>query len=291
LQAAGQGKNAPEPGHRFCPNRRTDVCHNHAAAMAYREHWPHPALRPFVDRFWTESGPRGPGPRLILPDGCIDLIVNLTRGRAVVVGTMTRALQIPRGATAEVVAVRFRPAGAAPFLRVPAHEVTDVHIDCADLGLATLIPPQLQDAGGVTADQMLAALQRTLLDRLTSAPDLRGPDPLIDHAARLLLSAEAPSIEALARRMGYSRQHLRRTFRAQIGVGPKHFDKVARLQRATALLQGAPRNSLADVAVSVGYFDQAHMNGDFRDLVGATPQAVRRAAGSIFPIRSLLGGA
>src|SRR5688572_29349677 len=92
----------------------------------FQEFRPSPALRPFVDRLWTRSGapPQGTAIR-ILPDGCIDLIVNLTTGGAVVVGTMTRAVAyVPEGPV-QLVAVRFRPGGASPFLSVAADELTD----------------------------------------------------------------------------------------------------------------------------------------------------------------------
>jgi AraC-like DNA-binding protein len=274
-----------------------------APPMSYREYLPHPALGPTVDRFWTQSprsaagggdpaggkDRRGPDqslePRRILPDGCIDLLVNLTSGRAVVVGTMTRALVIPPGAGSAIVAVRFRPGGAVPFLRVPAHQLTDADVPCADLGATSLVPAGLAPA--TAPDQAVAALQTALLDRLREAGP---PDPLVDHAARLLLTGAGTSIEQVARRLGWSRQHLRRAFRTHVGVGPKHFDRVARLQRTVADLQGQPARSLADLAAGCGYFDQAHMTGDFRALVGLTPRQVRGSGGSIFPIRSLLAG-
>jgi hypothetical protein len=40
-----------------------------------------------------------------------------------------------------------------------------------------------------------------------------------------------------------------------------------------------------------GFFDEAHMDRDFRALVGATPLATRAAGGSIRPIRSVFGAA
>jgi AraC-like DNA-binding protein len=63
------------------------------------------------------------------------------------------------------------------------------------------------------------------------------------------------------------------------------------LQRAVVTLQTRPGTTLAQAALDVGYFDQAHMCRDFRALVGLSPSGVRAAAGTIFPIRSLLAGA
>jgi AraC-like DNA-binding protein len=235
--------------------------------------------------------PARTGPQRILPDGCIDLLLNLTTGSALAVGTMTRALVIGSAPPALIAAVRFRPGGARPLLGIPAQLLTDTQIACADLGLRDLSVPRLGPVpmreGAAAVVAALADLERSLLRRLAAAAR---PDPLVDHATRWLLAPAAPSIERLAQRLGWTRQHLRRAFVAHVGVGPKHFDRVARLQRTVVALQTGPRRGLAEVAAATGYFDQAHMTGDFRALVGLTPQVVRKSPGSIFPIHSLLDG-
>jgi hypothetical protein len=43
--------------------------------VPYRELVPHRALRPFVDRLWTDDAV-GAEPRRALPDGCIDLLIS-----------------------------------------------------------------------------------------------------------------------------------------------------------------------------------------------------------------------
>jgi AraC-like DNA-binding protein len=239
--------------------------------VPYRELVPDRALRPFVDRLWTDDAV-GAEPRRVLPDGCIDLLIS--EGRAFVVGTMTRPLLLEAGPPARVVAVRFRPGGAVPFLREDAHALTDRQADTASLGLRWA--SALAARGLVTA----GALEHALLEQLPAPPD-----PLVAHAVGLLFGMAAPSVDGLARRIGWSRQHLGRAFRTHVGISPKQLGRVARLQRALARLQHGTLR-LAQEAADLGYFDQAHMSRDFRALTGLTPGAA--AAGSIFPIRSLL---
>jgi AraC-like DNA-binding protein len=251
--------------------------------MAYREQIPHAALRPFVDRLWVRTAASAPEPPLlILPDGCIDLLLDLRGGKASAVGTMTRARAfVPRGPTS-IAAVRFRPGGAVPFLRLSAHELTDRVVAGDDLGL-DWTPPVGEGADALTA---VRALERALLARLgTVAP----PDPLVAFAVAALFDARPPTVDALARRIGWTRQHLRRALRQQVGVGAKTLGRVARLQRAVDRLQRGAEG-LAGAAAALGYFDQAHMSRDFQALAGRSPAQVRGAAGSIFPIRSLLAG-
>ncbi|HEY6032920.1 MAG TPA: DUF6597 domain-containing transcriptional factor [Kofleriaceae bacterium] len=242
----------------------------------YREHLPPAALAPYVDRFWTSDATAGPGdPRRILPDGCIDILVELDGDHASprVVGTMTRALVIPPGPALRVVAVRFRPGAAAAFLRVDADELTDLDVDLPALGLDLAIDPR----------DPLGSLTRYLLARLPVSPH-----PVAGYAIARLLRA-APSLPELARETGWSRQWLTRECRRRVGVTPKQLSRVARLQRSIIALQAlatrprVPSHGLASLAPALGYFDQAHLAKDFRELAGCTP----RDALSIFPIRSV----
>jgi AraC-like DNA-binding protein len=257
--------------------------------MAYRELLPHPALRSFVDRFWILTAAAGAGPRRILPDGCIDVIVDVDPdsdgfGQAAAVGTMTRAMLFHPRTRVCSAAVRFRPGGAAPFLRLPADQLTDRVLDAGDAGARWLVA----GAGGAPKGPLaaVAALERRLLARLDA---IAAPDRAVAHAVGRLFAAAPPPIAELGRELGWSRQHLARRFRAEIGVGPKQLARVGRLQRAVDRLQSGAGGdlTLAGTAVDLGYFDQAHMARDFREMAGVAPRDVRSLRGSIFPIRSL----
>jgi AraC-like DNA-binding protein len=259
--------------------------------MAYREVEPHPALQPFVDRLWMRDGLAGPGggesaeTARILPDGCIDLLLSLDGGPGVAVGTMTRASEVEVRPGHRVVAVRFRPAGAAPFLRVAAHELTDRRVRLDDLGLPWLRDRPLDPRLSCVA--ALATLERALLARL---PAVSAPERRVAAAVRALFGEAPPAVEPLARDLGISRQHLGRAFRDQVGVGPKLLARIARVQRAVRCLQGGQLSSLAQAAAAAGYFDEAHMDRDFRELVGVTPGQAQASPATIRPIPSLLSG-
>ena len=84
-------------------------------------------------------------------------------------------------------------------------------------------------------------------------------------------------------RLGRSRRHLAAQFREQIGLPPKTVARIMRFDRAVALLS-RPGAQLADVAFECGYYDQAHLNRDFREFAGTSPAAfarqIARTAGS-----------
>ena len=253
----------------------------------YHEFVPHLALRPFVDRLWirtTRDGARDPVH--VLPDGCIDIIFDGVRGEASVVGPMTRSLVFAPSVPMRFVGVRFRPGGAFPLLRLPADSLTDRACAYGDIGARTFVLPDLEEH----ADPAQAArrLEQALLAKLR---DVTQPEARVQYVVQSLFSASPPPIDALARHIGWSRQHLARTLRVHVGVGAKHLARTARLHRAIALMHRQPRATLAAAAAALGYFDQAHMAADFRELVGIAPHRVLQAPGSIFPIRSLFESA
>jgi len=245
--------------------------------MGYRELPPPHALRHHVDRFWLRTPDDGPqsAPARILPDGCIDVLIDADTGAARVVGTMTTAV-LHDAPASRLAAVRFLPGGAHPFLRVGSAELTDRVAEVAALGARWL------EIGAGEPEHLVAALARTLLARGPAAID-----PRVRQASRRLFSPAPPRVAELARDLGLSRQQLTRVFREHVGLPPKELARVARLQRAIHHLQRAPALPLAAAALDLGYYDQAHMSAEFRELAGVTPLWARTATGSISPIPSL----
>ncbi|WP_442817627.1 helix-turn-helix domain-containing protein [Streptomyces sp. NBC_01591] len=78
------------------------------------------------------------------------------------------------------------------------------------------------------------------------------------------------SAKELAAATGRGSRRLQVLLREQIGLPSRTASRILRFQRALTLPTGACR-SLADRAAVCGYYDQAHMNRDFRDLAGLTP--------------------
>ncbi|ALG08556.1 hypothetical protein AOZ06_17995 [Kibdelosporangium phytohabitans] len=89
---------------------------------------------------------------------------------------------------------------------------------------------------------------------------------------RLCRSGGRIRVAQLAAEVGWTRRHLLTRFREQIGLAPKTAARVIRFQHALRLLQHPERRlSLAGLAQTTGYSDQAHLTREFRALTGATP--------------------
>jgi len=111
-------------------------------------------------------------------------------------------------------------------------------------------------------------LDVALSERLADGPQ---PSPGLEWAWRRLVATQGRvPVAALAAELGWSRRRLVMRFREHVGLPPKRYARILRFQHALELLI---RNGsrLADVALECGYYDQAHMNRDFRLFAGVTP--------------------
>ncbi|WP_334319738.1 AraC family transcriptional regulator [Termitidicoccus mucosus] len=82
------------------------------------------------------------------------------------------------------------------------------------------------------------------------------------------------TVAQIAASAGMSVRTLRRVFDLAVGVSPKFFARVLRLQEVLAVME-AERAAMdwADVAGRAGFADQAHLVREFREFTGRTPTA------------------
>jgi len=251
--------------------------------LIYRERLPSPALRDYVERLWWLEGTAGeilgdPIP----PDGHPEIIVHggdpfraedgTLQERVLLAGQMTAATRVaPSGATLAVGA-RLRPDAARALFGVPQWQLTDRIVDLRDLDARLAVRIRAGVSARGRGEEMLDALDATLADSRASR---RSAERRLAPAVRLAFrSGGLVGVEGLARTLGVTRRHAERLFREHVGLPPKLFLRIVRFQRALAALPGAPRRSpWAELAVSLGYYDQSHLIRDFRELAGRAPGA------------------
>jgi len=120
-------------------------------------------------------------------------------------------------------------------------------------------------------------LERHLADAEVGSPEVR--DVSVARRLRALLDArvvQGITLGEAAATLGVSATHLVRAFGAEYGIAPHRYLTGRRLDRARRLLLSG--RGAADVAVTVGFHDQAHLTRHFRRLLGTTPGAYARSA-------------
>ncbi len=231
---------------------------------------PSSRLRPLLTRDYVtyrQSVADG-GTWLAPPDTTVTVIVNLADAfgglpRAFAAGlTDTHGLVDQTGAF-ECVDLKFTPLGAYRLLGLPMSELTNRIVDLADLDLGL---GSLADRLAVAADPF-EALDELLLERAEVGPEPAGEVAWVWR--RLHDSGGNAAIGALAAEVGWSRRHLVNRFREQVGLPPKTVARVVRFEEFLRRL--AAGGVVAELAAACGYYDQAHMNRDFREFAGTTP--------------------
>lgn len=88
--------------------------------------------------------------------------------------------------------------------------------------------------------------------------------------------ADAVSLEQLAALVQRHPRHLIEAFRRAYGVPPHTYVLQRRVREAKRLL--LDNQAPLDVALGLGFYDQAHFSGTFKRFTGVTPGQFRRAA-------------
>ncbi len=166
--------------------------------------------------------------------------------------------------------INLSPLGAHMLFGVAMHELSE-----------HLVVP-LADVLGVEIDRLLERLAQAptwelrfaILDAYIAARVERARRPSPDVAwawRRLEETGGLIPVGALAQELACSRRHLSSRFREQIGPAPKTAARLLRFKQAVQLLERDDGRRFAEIAQRCGYYDQAHLNRDFRELAGATP--------------------
>ena len=223
----------------------------------------------------------------ILPKGNVDYLFNLgstlhAGGRSLQVaeegcvwagGLRTRPYVVRPGGQVDLLDVSLRAETCAALLPLPPSEFTNDELHGGAVPPdARTVAEQVREARSFT--EQCAILMRWLNRRLRPP---RGAQA-VRHACTLLRESRAEDpVGTTARALGMSVRHLRRMVAEHVGVGPAEYLRMARFVRATKLMTTTD-GSLAQVALSAGYYDQAHFCRDFRTFGGMAPRDYRRQA-------------
>lgn len=171
----------------------------------------------------------------------------------------------------ECLDLKVTPLGAYTLLGVPMDELAGGVVELADvLGPdAARLTERLANTAGWP--QRFAVLDEFLLARAAAGPV---PAPEVAWAwRRLSETSGSVTVGALAEEVGWSRRHLVTRFRQQVGLPPKTIARIIRFEGLLRRVSAAGGADWSRIAAECGYYDQAHMNRDFREFAGTTPTA------------------
>lgn len=236
-----------------------------------------PDLAPYIEHFWGVGWDlRGrPAERVAnLPHPSVHLTFEKKSG-ATVMGIKRGKFDRQLTGHGWVLGVKFTPGGFHPFALVPTSRFTDREIP-------------LRDVFGPGADRLMRRVLTAEQDshRVEMIEEfLRGlepkPDSNVTDVSRIVYAVLSDRsvlrVEDLVARYGLPKRTLQRLFAKYVGVTPKWVIQRYRLHEAAEQLEKDPAVNQPELALALGYSDQAHFIRDFKRIVGVSPAAYARA--------------
>ncbi|HEY0818803.1 MAG TPA: helix-turn-helix transcriptional regulator [Rhizobacter sp.] len=250
------------------------------APAALRAFTPHAVLQPFVGSILRYRESLAAGEELrehVVPDGSLRLVINLGDApgsddgpglAAGVIGASAAPVQVTLRGRMHAYSVTLKPGASLALFGMPAGDFSGTQVSVEDLWGAdgTALRERMADARSEPA--RVHILQSTLAQRLRTPAAPAGP---AQHAMRLMAAGALP-LREVAARLGLSERRLQQLFQSDVGLPPRTWRRLLRLQACLRRLrdhQGPPR--WAELASDCGFYDQAHLANEFQALCGMTP--------------------
>jgi AraC-like DNA-binding protein len=253
--------------------------------LHYREQVPPADLAGWVEAFWfihTLASSPGLTQHWVLPEANVNLVFWLPRGwqqsdllfTPILSGPTLKAFRKPARPGEAYLGVRFRAGTGSAF------------VDCHSSDLHSVIQP-LKNAQPRWADRLTDRMSSArsesvglaiLIDELRCLAASRPAVDIdmVEAAAWLRRQSELITIEEWSSTFNLSDRQFRRRFTEAIGLSPKAFSRIIRMQ---ALVRGhllQPRVDWAPLSYRAGYADQSHLVNEFRTLCGDRPTNYHR---------------
>jgi AraC-like DNA-binding protein len=245
--------------------------------MRFLEFKPHTNLAQFIEVYWElKCAENFTVHDKVIPDGCIDLIINLGDDHIVesescvlksekiyLGGAITEMKENTIKPNAHLIGVRFRPAAFSHFYSFSSlHEATD---HCVEIDNNMM--PDLKSLTGDFCNVFdyfysgrLVQPKHFLLPVIDTVTTLKG-NIAVDQLAKLNCTTV---------------RQLERTFKCHIGLSPKQYINIIRFKFAQQLIASSyPERNLVDIAFECGYYDHAHLSNEIKRYTGVAPSKLR----------------
>lgn len=251
-----------------------------------REYEPLDLLKPFIEYFWEGQFNRQ-GLELfrqrVVPNGYVEMILHLSDlhcdlsqgsvwGQSpdyTLIGLYTNPYEVQFTDRVHVFGIRFKPEGFYNIFGIPASEFGERFEDMEDLtgGEFKYFCEELRDSINLSRKLILA--EKYLLGNLEKK---KITVDYVNRAAEIIRQRKGfIRMEELSAEVFISKRQLERQFKLKVGVSPKFYMRIARLNEVQRQLDKKEKLDLTALTYLCGYADQAHFIRDFKNFTGEKP--------------------
>lgn len=236
-------------------------------------------LKPFIEHYWSiryDLDKETSYKQTVLSYPNIHLAFEQdTEGRrALLYGVPKTPFVRELRGSGRVLGIKFRAGGFYPFWGQDISLLYGATISASEI-FGPSAHSWLDDILDADDDAAMARQADILLEN--RLPDRDAQAELAAHIVEEIMNnSSIIKVEELSMHSGLSIRQLQRLFRKYVGVTPKWVIKRFRLQEAAERLEREDERIWPDLAVELGYFDQAHFIKDFKAVIGQSPAAYRK---------------
>ena len=240
-----------------------------AGKMRHARRSPSDDLSPWIAHYWMirwDLSGCEPHRAENLPHPNVHIIFE--PGGAVVAGVQTRMFSRLLEGQSQVFGIKFKPGGFRPFLKLPVSEIADrtVPVDSILGNVDALQAVVLSDC---VEDEKVQAANEFFHNRIPKQDEtIALANRMVD---RIREDREIKTVDDLATVAGIGKRSLQRIFSEYVGVSPKWVIRRYRLHELVERSNSGQVEDWTQLALELGYFDQAHLINDFRSMTGYSP--------------------
>lgn len=166
--------------------------------------------------------------------------------------------------------IRFYPHTLNFLFPFPASETTDTLLKLEEIKEAH----GLSDCLTQNADITFRNFEKRLIQLAGKFDFSSRQFAYIDYSVNEILSCKGDiKIDSLIRQSGVSAKHFDTQFTRYIGINPKSFCNIIKLNYFISYRNNFPNKNLTECAYEAAFFDQSHLIKLFRSVTGQTPRA------------------
>lgn len=254
--------------------------------IVFTEHKPDAVLAPFVQAFWFGDfniAAEGNFEQSVVPNGCIELIIHLTRGHCALtrdqqvwhrtppytlLGMHTHTYKVRFSSRVNVFGIRFYPDGIRSIFGISPVEFLRTYEDGLDV-LGAGIDDFCRRVSEASSDQQRLILARSFI-KTQLARNFRPWDYTHQAMKTIRELAGLTAYGDLTAQIAISERQLQREFKQQYGITVGDYMRLARMNAIYQYMQTGAGN-LTKLSNELEFFDQAHFIREFKSHVGTTP--------------------
>jgi AraC-like DNA-binding protein len=204
-----------------------------------------------------------------------------TAGPVVLFGANSRPMPVRVSGPFNVIGFSFRPSGWKSAFRQPASQFADQMLPLSEAWGQAAMDSLYQDVRDAQDDAgIVAAIERAVLAQVDSIGLRRHDDEMAQFEA-IARTDSTRRVEDVADDLGLSVRQLERRCLDTFGLSPKMILRRSRFLDMATAMRGFSTPSEAELA-SLRYFDQSHLNREFKRFAAMTPRGFKRAFTPLF---------